>query len=274
MTQVAAVATPGIRTFSIGPSRHCASVEAIPAEGFSHQGHHFSAADLAIVGAAIDAGVFYTDDLKAYCNDAWVTAHPAIDHCVTRSGDTDYELLTGEFAERNARVKQLRETLQAAPRGTWGLLRYDWTGTDGNAGVSYTMFIADGMGGTKDVQTGPIHHAGRVPAYEDAIQSMVGYEIYLADHAEKDRREMARSRAIIRDAGLAEGATLRNLRIGAKDYSSATVERIGEHGHLTLLLTKRGSRNRWRWSGLAQSVAADALPKGMPAYGTIVATEQ
>jgi hypothetical protein len=40
------------------------------------------------------------------------------------------------------------------------------------------------------------------------------------------------------------------------------------------LLTKRGSRNRWRWSGLAQSVAADALPKGMPAYGTIVATEQ
>lgn len=275
MTQVAAIASPGIRTFSIGPSRECPSVEAIPAEGVTHQGHRFTAADLAIVGAAIDAGVFYTSDLKEYCNDAWERTHPAVEHCLTRTGDRNFESMTGsDHAVRSARVKHLREALQVAPRGTWGMLHYQWEGSDGHKGDSYTMFIADGKGGAKDVQTGPIVHAGRVPTYEDAIQSMVGYEIYLADRAEKDRREQARSRTIVRDAGLVAGDKLRNLRIGAKSYSSATVEGITEAGHVTLLLTKRGSRSRWRWTGLAQSIEATTLPKTAPAYGTMVATEQ
>jgi hypothetical protein len=275
MTQIAASSSPGIRTFSIAPSRACPSVEPIPAEGVMHQGHHFTAAELAIVGAAIDAGVFYTSDLKEYCNGAWERAHPAVEHCLTRTGNQNFESMTGsDNGVRSARVKHLRETIQAAPRGTWGMLHYQWEGSDGHKGDSYTLFIADGQGGAKDVQTGPIVHAGRLPTYEDAIQSMVGYEIYLADRAEKDRREQARSRTIVRDAGLAAGNKLQNLRIGAKSYSSATVEGITEAGHVTLLLTKRGSRNRWRWTGLAQSIEAKSLPKAAPAYGMMVATEQ
>lgn len=263
-----------VRTLTIDHSRACPSVEPIPADGFSHGGHHFTAAELGIVGNAIDAGVFYTEDLKAFCWDAWVAAHPAIEHCLTASDGVCYELLNGlEHAQRREKVNALREAVSSAPRGTWGLLRHDWADTNGHSGVTYSMFISDGQGEAQGVQTGPIHHAGRVPTYDDAIKSMVGYEIYLADGAEKARREQARGRAVIRDARIVPGMVLRNVRIGSNTYSTGTVEQVSERGHVKLLLVKRGSRNRWNWTGLAHVVEADTLAPTLPAYGALVVSE-
>lgn len=265
--------TPRIRTVSIGPSRACPSVDPIPAEGFSHGGRHFTAAELAVVGAAIDAGIFYTDDLKDFCRSEWEALHPATDRCLTATGDLPYQLLNDhEYAGRREAARALEASVAAAARGTWGLLRHDWADGD-HQGVTYTMFIAVGSGSAYGVQTGAIHHAGRVPGYEDAIQQMVGYEIYLADIAEKRRREEARSRAVIQAAGLVPGKALRNIQLGSKTYSSGTVEEVVGAGYVKLLLVKRGSRTRWNWTGLAQSIKADGISDTLPAYGALTVTE-
>ena len=263
-----------VRTLRIDISRACPAVEPIPADGFSHGGRQFTAQQLAIVGQAIDAGVFYTDDLKAYCRPAWEAAHPATDQCLTVSSDGNYRRLDGmEHAQRREAANALRDAIAAAPRGTWGLLRFDWTADAGHSGVTYTMFISDGQGNACSVQTGGIHHSGRVPAYADAIADMVGYEIYLADAAEKARREQARSRACILASGLTHGATLRNVRIGNTSYSTAVVDQVLSGTWVKLHLTKRGSRNRWTWTGLAHCIQADNINPEAPAYGAVVVTE-
>lgn len=263
--------TPRIRTVSIGPSHHCPSVQPIPEQGFTYDNRHFTAAQLAIVGAAIDAGVFYTDDLKAYCRDAWQALHPAVDVCLTASDAGNAKRLEGmDQAQRREASNALREAVAAAPRGTWGLLRLDWKTADWHSGVTYTMFISDGQG-----HAHPVHNRfnGRDPNYYDALASMVGYEIYVCDSAEKARREQDRSQAIIRSAGIAPGMKLRNVTIGSTTYSSATVEAVSDIGGVKLCLTKRGSRNRWHWTGLAQSIRADNLAPSAPAYGTLVVSE-
>lgn len=273
-TQMTTTASnPATRTYRIGPSHACPSVDPIPAEGFSDGGRHFTAAELAVVGAAIDAGIFYTDVLKEFCRTEWEALHPATDRCLTATGDLPYQLLNDhEYAGRREIARALEAAVAAAPRGTWGLLRHDWAFGD-RKGVTYTMFIADGSGSAYGVQTGAIHHAGRVPGYEDAIQQMVGYEIYLANIAEKRRREEARSRAVIQAAGLVPGKALRNIQLGSKTYSSGTVEEVVGAGYVKLLLVKRGSRTRWNWTGLAQSIKADGVSVTLPAYGSLVVSE-
>lgn len=263
-------ATPGITTYRIDFSRKCPSVEPIREEGFVHGGQHFTPAALTILGKAIDAGIFYTDEVKQYCFDMWQAEYPATDHCLTRNGSVDHQEISNDPALRKEAVKCLREAIQAAPRGTWGLLLVRWQYDDGEPGQTWIQIISDGHGGSYDPQTGPIAHAGRIPCYEDALKGMVGYEIYKADGAEKERREQARSRAIIRDVGLTAGGVLRDITLGGKKYSTATIVSITDAGIVTLELTKRGSRNRWRWSGFAQIIKSPALPTQMPAYGEMV----
>ena len=265
----------GVRTYRIAPSRCCPSVEPIPADGYQHRTEQYTHAELSIVGKAIDEGIFYTDDVKDFCRDAWVALHPAVDQCLTLEGERNYLVQDpDDIAARRAQCNDLREKVAASPRGTWGLLLHRWSHQDGRTGNSWAMFISKGNGKVYEPQTSHLASRGRLPDYDHAHDCMVGYEIYLADGAEKRRREQARSRYVARQSNLHAGCKLKNLRVGATKYSSAEVEDVNEHGTVTLLLSKRGSRNRWRWTGLAQSIECDSVVSEMPAYGAMTCTEQ
>lgn len=263
-------ATSGVRTIAITLSKQCPSVE--PIDGpVCHEGETFSPAALSIVGAAIDAGLFYTDDVKAFCRDRWLAEFPATDTCLTAKGDVTYERAAEPFAERRAQLVALDARLAQAPRGTWFLLRQDWKSSEGHSGTTWTLHVADGAGGAHSVQTGPIwHNEGRAPNFADALQSMVGMEIYLATNAERWRRETARSRALVAARAWAVGTKLRNLKVGAKAFSSGVITDINTTGYLTLELTKRGSRKRMSWTGLAQAVRADGIDETVPGYGQVI----
>ena len=262
---------PRINTIIIDINKQCPSVEDISGP-VRHEGRDFSATALAIVGAAINEGLFYVDDVKAYCSPRWQAEYPLTDVCLTASGDTTYVMAPERHEDRRAQMDNINAKLAAAPRGTWALVRQDWKSGDGHAGTSWSLRISVGNGEVHGAQPNPIwQNEKRIAGFNDAVKCLIGTEIYRATNAERARRESARSRQLIKDTGWRHGATLRNVKIAGKTFSTALIVMITEEGFLRLELTKRGSRNRWNWTGVAQSIEVDGVTNTIPAYGQLFA---
>lgn len=275
MTATDAATPSSIRTTTIDVSRDCPSVEPISGP-YRFERKDFSPEELAIAGVAIDAGMFYETDSHAFCKEAWSALHPEMECCLTRTDEHEYEVAPQTTAARRERLRELDGVLRSATRGTWFLLRSDWSNeANGCSGTTWFQHVADGAGDVHEVQTGPIwHNHRRAPDYSDAIGSMVRMEIYRVLLAERARREAARSRAVVKANGWAQNQKLRNVKIGSGSYSSGIISELHDDGTIGITLRKRGSRNAWVWRGYGQAVKADDVLPSLPAYGQLFSTTE
>ena len=106
------------------------TAQTIPAATSPYRFHGvtFSVAALAIVAASIEERLSYNREVEAFCKDRWLALHPATPLCVT---GTDAEPWEQAAAPHWAQEKQLKQTLAALPRGTYGRIRADWKDDDG-----------------------------------------------------------------------------------------------------------------------------------------------
>lgn len=255
---------PKIQTYRIELSRECPSVEPVD-RPFAYRGEFFSVEELKIVGEALDAGVFDQDEFVEYCTGKWQLLHPAIDVCVTSEFEGGARKLSGDFAERRQVVNHYKEQLKDAPRGTWALLYRDWNNGERDF-RDWTAVMAKGNG--EAVVPNQSGLQGR-PSFEAILKRQADYEIYCARQAEQTRREQARSRDTIRRYAWSVGTKVKDVAIGAHDFSTIQITAIHKHGPIEILGTKRGSSRRWTATVLAQAIRLKHGQQHTPAYGQI-----
>ncbi|MCD9046785.1 hypothetical protein [Luteimonas sp. MHLX1A] len=243
-----------------------ADIEFIPftrrpaTEPFSHDGRTFSAAQLNIIGDALAAGVFYQDALRDHCRDAWIADCPAVDHRITRDDGDGIELLPENFQQGRARLSEVEAELKTLPRGSWAFFGRPYVSEDGRQWRGLEMSISVGDGSIYRVQTSRFNAStAPMPDFAVAHADMVSMDIYLARQAEEERTKRDLSRHLIQQHGLRAGMQLRDVELGGERFSSATVTEVRPTGYLKLVLTKRGSKRRWEYAGLAQSIRSREL---------------
>lgn len=226
---------------------------------FVYQGDTFTPEQLAILAGAIDAGLFYNRAVEAHCEPAWRALHPCSTRAITGAPDAPWDTFAGNgtpwLQQREALTARLREL----PRGAYALLVRDC----GEYRFWYAL-IHDGSGGISEPSLG---HSPAPPSAEYLVDYMVRMEIYSASLAEKERRSVLDAQRIVSERGLAVGRTLRDVHVAGRQYSSAVITSICPRGaYVSLLLTKRGSRKRWQWSGWAQNIGLPGQPAavGLP----------
>lgn len=150
----------------------------------SHGGREFTPAQLALVGAAIDAGLHYDRDVLAASREPWRALLPVVDTCLTANNGRPWVDAPPERAAANAQLAGYEEVLKSCRRGAWALIR--GTSARDPARATWRAVIAIGEGA---VFWPSITHLGREPRHEDLVELMVAMDIYLAYGAEVDRRK-------------------------------------------------------------------------------------
>jgi hypothetical protein len=212
---------------------------------------------LNIAGAALDAGIFYESEFKAYVAPAWAQAFPVTPKCITAGADGRcyVDEVEGDFATRKAQFEALKERLRSEPRGAWAMVRRPWKDEPDRASWAVAMSMGNG-----EVACPDLSGIRGQPMPEEFIQRAVGYEVYCSRKKEEARRAQLTSLALIRERGWMPGTVLRDISLGgSKRYSTAKIVKI-EGPMVSLYMTRRGSGARWEWSGLAQYVEHASYP--------------
>lgn len=226
----------------------------------THHGRTFTPGQMAIVADAIDAGVFYTERMRERCAPAWRALLPCSLRAITGTPEAPWVPFAGLGDGWRTQRESLSAQLRELPRGAHAIILRE---RDDGFRTWYAL-VHDGAG---HVHEPSLPSSTGLPQPSDLLEDMIGMEIYLATQAERERRSVIDAQRSIKERGLAVNRTLRDVRLGSKTYSSAVITHICPRGaYVTLLLTKRGSRNRWEWTGLAQNIGLPGAPaaEGLP----------
>ncbi|MGH8159258.1 MAG: hypothetical protein ACREPQ_14150 [Rhodanobacter sp.] len=200
----------------------------------------------AIVEATLDAKIFYEDEFKRACRPTWDTANPAIEN---RLPDVVQDEAMSPLAQREE-VQRIKALLAEGGRGAWAVVRR--RAAAGNE--RYLSLIHDGRGEVHGRSDG----WGGVPTFEAVVDRLVAEEIYHLRHVVEDERRRAAAVQQLATLNLAVGTRLKDVRVGGTVYSTAAVEVLHPlSGSVTLQLTKRGSRKRYRATVSATTLAGD-----------------
>ncbi|UJJ60601.1 hypothetical protein [Rhodanobacter denitrificans] len=207
----------------------------------------------AVVEQTLDAKVFYQDEFARSCRPAWDAALPVTEHRFP-----DLMQAAGIALDvQKEQVGRLKETLAAAGRGAWALVRR----AKPTGGEWYLTLIHDGFGEVHGRTDG----WNDVPTFGAVVDRMVGMEIYHFRHVVEADRAHAASAAAIASMRLKVGMRLRNVRVAGTTYSTAIVQSVHpESGAVTLNLTKRGSPKRYAATIPAARLAGEPSPQRSP----------
>lgn len=209
---------------------------------------------LAIVGKALETGIFYTRDLNAAVMPEWATKFPAED---VELGAESFTVHTETFPDFLAARRSVEAELKQRPRGTWTVVTY--VREDGH--TRRDGFMADGAG---NVHCGQ-HH--RAHDFASLLKGMVELEIYDTRQVHDRNKAQDKARAHANNMGWRVGMSLSDVRVpGHGKFSTAVIQKIGDTGALTLLCTRRGSAKRFEVTLMANSLELEAPPApSMPA---------
>lgn len=222
----------------------------------------FSVAQLAIVAAALDERLFYNVEFNAFCDGPWRALHPSTDHCISGTAEQPWDDRAPLGQLYWDQVDMLKRTLSLLPRGAYALLRYAYGRRDDQR-ETWTVFVHDGEG---NVTTPVLSHLNRRPTFAEIEERMILMELFDCRQAEEQRRREVRSRQVIGERGWRVGKKVTLLSIEGKRYASGTISSISEGGMVSMTLAKRGTTQRWAWTGPAQHVHLEKSPAdaGMP----------
>lgn len=208
----------------------------------------FPTAMVAACYAALDAGIFYNNEFSAFV--------------LRQLGGYGCEAVLMETAELDAAADdyaalqraehiRLEAAVNASPRGHYAVIRM----ARQNGCHLYTAIASDGYG--EGVATGGAYDVfDSMPPGEKILERMLSYEIYLCRKACEQERSRQEGRDALAKYGIRLGMTFRDIQVGGERFSSGTISEVhAESGCVTLLLTRRGSRNRWKSTRSATDVA-------------------
>lgn len=225
--------------------------------GFWHHGVHYTAEQLALVRNALASGAEYDSQLNAACREPWGALTPAADACVTGE---HFEIVHGGLKEINERAETLRLQLLESPRGTWGLLVRPFKRHDGVEWREVRFLMSKGGGRIHDLPTTGLGDPEMLlPGFKHALKNAIEMELYLARNALRQLQLEEMSIKRIKDHGLRVGVTLHEIFDGTGSYSSGLIIGMNGRGTLELLLTRRGSKKRWKMVTPAVSIRAREL---------------
>lgn len=209
---------------------------------------------LAIVGKALETGIFYSRDLNAAVMPEWATKFPAID---VELGAESFTLHTVTFNEFLAARRNVEAKLKKLDRGTWTVVTY--VREDGH--TRRDGFMADGAGSVHCGQ----HH--RAHDFASLLKGMVELEIYDTRQVYDRNKAHDKARTHVCNMGWRVGMSLRDVRVpGHGKFSTAVIQKIADTGALKLLCTRRGSAKRFEVTLMANSLELEAPPApSMPA---------
>jgi hypothetical protein len=217
--------------------------------------------------AALDAGIFYNNEFSNFV--------------LRQLGGYGCEAVLMEIAELDAAAEnyaamqraqhaRLEAAVSVAPRGHYAVIRM----ARANGCHMYTAIASDGYG--NGIATGGAYDVyDSMPPGAKILERMIGYEIYLCRKAVEQERARQVGREALAKYGFHIGMTFKDIIVSGQKYTSGAVSEIHpESGSVTLYLVRRGSRNRWKVTLFAQSLAerlnlvksmerSDSLPRMM-----------
>jgi hypothetical protein len=218
----------------------------------------FPANIVAACHAALDAGIFYNNQFTDF-----VLRQVGGYGCeATLLEIADLDAAAPNYAsQQRAEHARLEAAVSAAPRGHYAIIRM----SRANGGPLYTTIVSDGYG--DGIATGGAYDVyDSMPSGEKILERMFAYEIYLCRKACELERTRQAGREALAKYGIRIGMTFKDIAVGGEKFSTGTVsgEKFStgtvsevhvESGCVTLLLTRRGSRNRWKGTRSASDIA-------------------
>ena len=155
-----------------------------------------------------------------------------------------------------AEIKALEQRIANSERGTWAILRKQYSG---NGYVSCYRPIMAAGDGQLSAHSDDLYDAP--PTFQRIRARMVGYEIYLLRKEIERARWSAENEAAAERMKVRPGMVFKNVTLNYRKWSTLIVE-AADAGSVTLSGTKRGSKNRW-----SVTVAAAYLEEAARASG-------
>jgi hypothetical protein len=178
------------------------------------------------VEEALDAGVFYERDMKERILPQILPFDEAVENLIGT-------FINPSFQE----LKDLEKQVGALPRGSWAIIRKEWEG-----GGCYALMFSDGTG---DRAPGVAYDTyDRILSYTEALEGVVGFEIYKMRQAVELEREIAADLKAIEDNGFKLYQKFEGLKVASRIYTTAQISEIRPNGHVVLHLFLRGSRKQ------------------------------
>jgi hypothetical protein len=179
------------------------------------------------VEEALDADVFYERDMKERILPQVLPFDDAVEN------------LIGTFTNPSFReLEDLEKQVCALPRGSWAIIRKEWDG-----GGCYALIFSDGTGSRAPGVSYDTYD--RAMSYAEALEGVVGFEIYKMRQAVELEREIAADLKAIADNSFSLYQKFEGLKVEARIFTGAQISEIRPNGHVVLRLTLRGSRKSY-----------------------------
>ena len=176
---------------------------------------------------ALDAGVFYERDMKERILPQILPFDDAVENLIGTFTNPSFQEL-----------QNLEKQVSALPRGSWAVIRKEWDG-----GGCYALIFSDGTGNRAPGVSYDTYD--RALSYDEALASVVGFEIYKMRQAVELQREIAADLKAIADNGFSLYQKFEGLKVEARIFTAAQISEIRPNGHIVLRLTLRGSRKTY-----------------------------
>lgn len=208
----------------------------------------FPANIVAACHAALDAGIFYNNQFTDFV--LHQVGGYGCDATLLEIADLD-AAAPNYASQQRAEHARLEAAVSAAPRGHYAIIRM----SRANGGPLYTTIVSDGYG--DGIATGGAYDVyDTMPSGEKILERMFAYEIYLCRKACELERTRQAGREALAKYGIHIGMTFKDIAVGGEKFSTGTISEVHvESGCVTLLLTRRGSRNRWKSTRSAIDIA-------------------
>jgi hypothetical protein len=179
------------------------------------------------VEEALDAGVFYERDMKERILPQILPFDEAVENLIGTFTNPSFQEL-----------RDLEKQVSALPRGSWAIIRKEWDG-----GGCYALIFSDGTGSRAPGVSYDTYD--RALSYDEALGSVVGFEIYKMRQAVELEREIAADLKAIADNGFELFQKFEGLKVESRIFTTAQISEIRPNGHIVLRLTLRGSRKTY-----------------------------
>jgi hypothetical protein len=179
------------------------------------------------VEEALDAGVFYERAMKERILPKILPFDDAVENLIGTFTNPSFQEL-----------QSLEKQVCALPRGSWAIIHKEWDG-----GGCYALIFSDGTGSRAPGVAYDTYD--RAMSYAEALEGVIGFEIYKMRQAVELEREIAADLKAIADNGFCLYQKFEGLKVEARIFTAAQISEIRPNGHIVLRLTLRGSRKTY-----------------------------
>lgn len=208
----------------------------------------------AAVGDAIDSGLSYNRDV-----DAFVARHCRVPDPAREVFLGIVDLPVHDLPQARKTLGEIEAKVAAEPRGTWAVTKKVFE-NDGQTRTVYQPLLSDGSGSLASGCRSDTSY--EPPAYEAVLRRAFEMEVYVARRELEAERLSARNREVVESGRITIGSEYRDVTVNSQKFSRAKVVGVeAATGKVSIELTKRGSRRRWKCDVDAAALSPPPAPR-------------